>query len=235
MWQALREELHPAGAEVVTVALDSGGAEAAAKWIDRAAPRHPSLIDESHLTAELFGFVNVPSAVWIDETQTLVRPAHAAHVRRSSFEDAEVPEGLGRITEMLREVKKIRRTDPEVYVAAVRDWVQRGADSPYALAPDEVVERSRPRPPGHAEAAACFELGRWLWDAGRRQEAVAWFRQAHRLQPDNWAYKRQAWSLATTAPGEDTDLIQGPTDLYEGNWLDDVRAAGAENYYEPFD
>ena len=29
--------------------------------------------------------------------------------------------------------------------------------------------------------------------------------------------------------------MQGPTELYEGNWLDDVRAAGAENYYEPFD
>jgi hypothetical protein len=29
--------------------------------------------------------------------------------------------------------------------------------------------------------------------------------------------------------------MQGPTDLYEGNWLDDVRAIGAEHYYEPWD
>ena len=54
-----------------------------------------------------------------------------------------------------------------------------------------------------------------------------WWREAHRLYPSNWTYKRQsnwtykrqAWSLATTKPGEASDLIQEPTDLYEGNWI----------------
>jgi hypothetical protein len=97
------------------------------------------------------------------------------------------------------------------------------------------VARSRPRPPQHAEAAAAFELGQHLWRAGDEDAAVAWFRRAHRLQPDNWTYKRQAWTMATTPEGEPSDLIQGPNDLYEGNWLDDVRAVGAEHYYEPFE
>jgi hypothetical protein len=26
--------------------------------------------------------------------------------------------------------------------------------------------------------------------------------------------------------------MQGPTEQYEGSWLDDVRAVGAETYYE---
>lgn len=230
----MRTEIYPHGAEVVTVALDTGGAEAARPWIEKAQPQHPSLIDRAHVTDELFGFVNVPNAVWIDETGTIVRPAHAAHVRLSPLRSVEVPEGLGRIGEMLGEVKKIR-TNPEAYVAAIRDWVAHGSDSRFALSPDEVVQRSRPRPAAHAEAAAAFEFGQHLWRLDARDAAVGWFRRAHALQPDNWTYKRQAWTLATTAPGEPSDLIQGPTDLYEGNWLDDVRAVGAENYYEPFE
>ncbi|MDQ1396979.1 MAG: hypothetical protein QOG64_2238 [Acidimicrobiaceae bacterium] len=234
MWQELRRELHPQGVEIVTVALDTGGADAARPWIEAAQPEHPSLIDEAHVTDELFGFVNVPNAVWIDEDGMIVRPAHGAHVKKSPLREMEVPEGLGRIGEMLTEVKKIR-TDPDLYLEAVRDWAANGGASRFALAPDQVVERSRPRPPEHAEAAAAFELGQHLWRQGDRDAAVPWFRRAHALQPDNWTYKRQAWTLATTVPGEPSDLIQGPTDLYEGNWLDDVRGIGAENYYEPFE
>ncbi len=233
MWQELRTELHPRGAEVVTVALDTGGADAARPWIEAAQPEHPSLIDTAHVTDELFGFVNVPNAVWIDEQGVLVRPAHAAHVKHSPLRDMEVPEGLGRIGEMLTEVKKIR-TDVDTYRAAIDGWVEHGAASSYALSPDEVVARSQARPPEHAEAAACFALAQHLWRAGEPDAAVAWFREAHRLHPENWTYKRQAWTFATTAPGEPSDLVQGPNDVYEGNWLDDVRAVGAEHYYEPF-
>jgi len=215
------------------VALDAGGAAAARPFIEAAAPDHPSLIDQTHVCDELFGFVNVPNAVWIDEDGVLVRPAHAAHIKRSPLRDMEVPEGLGRVGEILHEVKKIK-AEPELYRAAIVDWAEKGADSEYALSPDEVVARSRPRPADHAEAAAAFELAQHLWREGDRDAAVGWFRRAHELQPDNWTYKRQAWTFATTNEGEPSDLLQGPNDLFEGNWLDDVRAAGAENYYEPF-
>ena len=100
-----------------------------------------------------------------------------------------------------------------------------GADSRYALTPDEVVERSRPRPPEEAEAAAAFALGQHLHRTGRPDAAVRWFRASHRLAPDNWTYRRQAWTFAD--PG------QGPTEQYEGDWLSDVRRTGAENYYAP--
>lgn len=219
--------------EVVTVALDTGGAAAAKPWIDKAEPDHPSLIDEAHVTAELFGFVNVPNAVWIDEHQTLVRPAHAAHIKRSPLRDIEVPEGLGRLGDQLHEVKKIR-TNPDAYVEAIKDWAEHGDQSRNALTPDQVVARSRPRPPEHAEAAAAFELGQHLWRNGDQPRAVEWFKKAHALHPENWTYKRQAWTFATTKVGEPSDLIQGPNDLFESNWLDDVKAIGAENYYEPF-
>jgi tetratricopeptide (TPR) repeat protein len=236
VWQALRTELHPKGVEIVTVALDLGGAEAARPWIEKAMPEHPSLIDSAHVTDELFGFVNVPTSVWINDDGMLVRPAQPAQVRRSPRRDVEVPtEGLPeRIRQTLTEVKKIRDSSAR-YVAGLRDWADHGAASRVALDPDEVIARSRPRPPELAQAAASFELGQHLWRIGDQDAAVRWFREAHRLDPDNWTYKRQAWTLATTAPGQPSDLLQGPTDLYEGNWLADVQAAGAENYYQPLD
>lgn len=210
--------------------------DAARPFAQKAGPTHPTLIDATHRTDEAFGFVNVPNAVWIDEAGTIVRPAHAAHIRRSPLREMKVPDGLPpRIAETLHEVKKFRVTDAEQYRAAIDDWVANGSDSRWVLAPDEVVARSRPRPTEHAEAAAAFELAQHLWRDGHRSPAATWFRRAHELQPDNWTYKRQAWSLATTKPGEPTDLLQAPSDLFDTNWLDEVRRLGAENYYRPFD
>ena len=83
MWQELREELHPRGLEVVTVALDLKGVETAGRWIEAAAPRHPALIDRAHVVDELLGIVNVPSGVWIDEGGAIVRPAEPAVPRRA--------------------------------------------------------------------------------------------------------------------------------------------------------
>ena len=115
------------------------------------------------------------------------------------------------------------RIDPEGYVAALRDWVAHGSRSRYALDADEVLARSRPRPPEESRAAACFELGQHLHRTGHPEDAVRWFREAHRLAPDNWTYKRQAWTFA--------DPLQGPTSEYDSDWLSEVRKIGAESYY----
>ena len=207
------------------MALDTAGAEAAGPWIERAKVTHPALIDRAHLLDELLGIVNVPSGVWIDEHGVIVRPPEPAFPWRARQPSAELLAQLPPLmVEQLSEAQKIQ-IDPERYVGALRDWVEHGELSRYALSPDEVAARSRPRSNEHSEAAACFELGQHLERAGQAADAAGWFRQAHRLQPDNWTYKRQAWSLA--------DPMQGPTELYDSDWLTDVRELGAENYYPP--
>jgi hypothetical protein len=227
VWQELREELHPEGLEIVTVALDLRGAETAGRWIEAAAPRHPSLIDRGHLVDELLGVVNVPNGVWIDEGGMIVRPAEPAHPRRSPWRDAPLPENLDPYyAEVLTEARRIR-TEPERYVAALRDWVELGPASRYALGPGEVLARSGGRDRDRSLAAAHFELAQRLWLDGREADAVPHFRQARRLQPANWTYKRQAWALA--------NRHQAPTGQFEGDWLSDVREIGAENYYPKLD
>ena len=228
MWQELRTELHPKGLEVVTVALDVGGEQAAGPWIDYAKPAHPSLIDEAHLLDELLGVVNVPSGIWVDEQGTIVRPPEPAFPGRAVIAELPIPkEAPPRAAEMMQEAAKMR-IDPAGYLAALRDWADNGSSSRYVLEPDEVVARSTPRPPECSRAAACFELGQHLHRAGHADDAVAWFREAHRLQPDNWTYKRQAWEFVDP-------ILQGPSEQYDGDWLSDVRKIGAENYYPPVD
>jgi hypothetical protein len=216
---------------VVTVALDVEPAHTHG-WIDAASPTHPSLIDTMHVTGDLFGFLNIPMAVWIDETGTIVRPAESASIERSPLRDMDIPEGLPeRMDKMFREVKKIPDHALE-YRAAIVDWVTNGAASTFALSPEEVVTRSRPRGQDEARAAACFELGEYLRRTVGHEAAVPWWREAHRLFPDNWTYKRQAWTLVTTPEGAtENDLMQGPNDVYAGNWLDDVMAGGGGERY----
>jgi tetratricopeptide (TPR) repeat protein len=208
---------------VVTVALDTGGAEAAGPWIDRAKRTHPSLIDAAHVLDELLGVVNVPSGVWIDERGMIVRPPEPAFPWRPRQPSEELLAQLPPIAaEQLREAQKIQ-IEPEEYLEALRDWVRNGARSRYALSPDDVVARSGNRDLDRSQAAASFELAQHLQRAGDTDDAVHWFREAHRLAPENWTYKRQAWSLA--------DPLQGPTDSYESDWLTEVRKLGPEKYY----
>jgi hypothetical protein len=227
VWQELRSELHPQGLEIVTVALDTGGAEAATRWIARARPEHPALIDQAHQLDELFGVVNVPSGVWIDEDGLIVRPPETAFPRRPEFSGRPIPaDATPEAAARIAEVRKLR-VEADLYVAALRDWVSHGAASRYALSPDEVIARSRPRPVEEAEAAAHFALGQHLHRLGRPRDAVSNFQAALRLQPENWTYKRQAWNLADQTP----DLGKP----YEGDWFSEVRKIGAENYYPKLD
>ena len=228
VWRLLRTDLHPKGLEIVTVALDLE-IDAARSWIERSGAEHPQLVDTAHKLDELLGIVNVPTALWVDEEGMIVRPPHTAAVERYDFSKLKAPEGLpddldAHIRDMLEQVKRIPRFDADHYVEALRDWVEHGASSRYALAPDEVVGGSAPRSRAVAEAAAEFDLGQYLHHAGNVEDARTHFRAAHRLQPENWTYKRNAWELVS--PG-----IQGPTEFYDGDWLADIKAAGPENYY----
>ncbi len=230
----MRTELAPQGFELLSVAMDTGGAEAAAPFADGV--DFPVVVDSAHVLGELFGVVNVPSGIWIDEQGVVVRPPETAYPARPSFgsidvDDPEVQERIGpaavaRIRMVKPELAKMR-IEPEAYVAALRDWVTHGSASRYALSADEVLERSRPRPPEQSEAAAAFALGEHLHRTGQPEASVRWFRESHRLQPDNWTYRRQAWTLV--------DPRQGPTEQYDGDWLSDVQREGAENYYPPLE
>jgi hypothetical protein len=227
----------------VTVCLDSLGAEAARPLIERAKPEHPSLIDVAHVVDERFGVVNIPNSLWIDEAGTIVRPAEPAWPdvpEPGGAADAPAEQPPGRMGEMMAAASQIV-SDRAQYVAALRDWVEKGAASEFALSPEEVIARSGRRGVEEATAAAEFELAQHLFRAGDLAAARPHFREAHRLQPDNWTYKRQAWSIEPSAvEGPLERFWQGPLPgkeaewAYEGDWVTDATANGPANYYPRF-
>jgi len=209
----LRSEVHPLGVEIVTVCLEIGGADVAGPFVDRAQPQHPALIDTAHQLDAKFGVVNIPGGTWIDERGTIVRPAEPAWPGPAAQPAARPDAGVDARQQHVRELVADRIVSHrERYANAVGDWAANGAASRFALSPEEVVARSQPRPPEVAQAAAHFELAEHLWNAGQRDGAITHFRAAHRLQPDNWTYKRQAWSLISveTQPGPRARFQQWP-------------------------
>jgi len=245
----LRKELHPQGVEVVTVSLELSGPQASRAYIEAAHPEHPSLLDPTHQMDTLFGVVNIPSVVWIDEQGWIVRPAEpgwpgarqARPTREGSRPRLGRAKGAPRPPAGALDPNAVLGTgqDRAAYPDAVRDWAHKGSDSEYALAPDEVVARSQPRPRTTSAAAAHFELATHLWRAGRRDLAIAHFKQCHHLQPDNWTYKRQAWSLVGNdrAGGEYGRFVQAPIEGEEDDWpfdsdfSSDLSLLGEGEYY----
>jgi hypothetical protein len=225
---------------VLAVAFDSGGPAAVRDFIrppklvppmfqfmgwdqamaERAAPpTYPCLIDERHALGELFGIVNVPTAVWIDEAGVIVRPPEAPGAtdafRSMNFATREVP----------AERAADRQLRRQVYVAALRDWIERGPDSRHALAPDEVRRRMRGVAPSDSLAAAQFRLGVWLAQRGDRDAAVRAIEIAVSLAPESWRFRRQ--KIVLSDPALLGQLASTP------EFWQAVQALGDRYYYPP--
>lgn len=171
---------------VVAVAEESRGAEHARPWIEQANAEYWCLIDSEHRVADLYGMVNVPQAVWIDEAGRIVRPPETAgstdHFRR-----------MDRTTRTLApELAAAREAARRDYIDAVRDWVLTGR---HALPADAARERLPHTTPEIAVAQAHFRLGVWLRAHGRGMEADVHLAEASRLHPDSWNMWRQAADL----------------------------------------
>lgn len=233
---------------VVAVAEDAGGAETAGPWIrpshmaeqypqpvldlmgwdaqawaNAAPPEYPCLIDQRHRVAQLYGFVNVPTAVWIDEDGRIVRPPEPAGVTEA-FKAIDLA-----TFSMPPDAIETGARHRNRYFDAVRDWVRRGAQSPAALSPDEVLRRlgTEARWGDPARAGAHFRLAEALYRRKDPDAAQLHFAEAARLWPENWAYQRQARQLSD--PATVGELDAGP-DFWRS-----LEARGEGAFYPPVD
>ena len=180
-----------------------------------AAPAYPCLIDENHRIADLYGMINVPAAVWINEDGKIVRPPDNAGA-------CDAFRTMDRTTfKMEKEAAAEARDNRRAYIAALRDWIENDAGSKYVIADDELLMRLSGPDPASQLAAAGFRLGLVLNRLGRNREAQSQFAEAQRLSPENWSYKRQVWELEQ--PGK----AAGP------EFWSAVDALGDKHYYPP--
>ena len=244
MWQVIYEELRDDGLEIIAVAFDAAGAAAVAGkiraadiserpavlaslmgwapdlWARQSPPTYPCLIDENHTVADLYGMVNVPQAVWIDEQGRIVRPAESAGV-------IDMAKYMNRETfELPADVAENGVQARNSYIYALRDWVRNGSDSVFALSPGEVKRRLRGPDENAVLAATHVKLGRHLFAHNALDAAKRHFAEASRLAPDSWNYRRQSMMLDPESVGE---LNAGP-DFWAA-----VDALGDADYYPPAD
>ena len=203
------------------MAQDTGGVKDAGPWIDplkyaESKPDLPKeslerarqigpltytvLIDEKHLVSKLYNMVNVPTGVWINEQGRIVRPNEVAFV-----DDR---------------FKNFSGLDSAPYLNALKDWAEKGDRSPYVMNEERLREKLAAGDPSIALASAEFGLGEQLYKTGHTTEAIPHFKEAQRLNPRSWNYKRQAWALSDakrdygTSFKEEVDKIGGSKVYY---------------------
>ncbi len=172
----------------------------AGPWITKANPEFTVLIDQDHLVTKLYGLVNVPTGIWINEQGKIVRPGEVAFIddRYKSFSHLE----------------------SATYVNAIRDWIENGARSQFVMTDTELKSRLTPESPDRLLADAEFSLAEFIYRAGNPDAAVPHFKEAQRLAPDNWNYKRQAY-LVSSNPERD----------YGTTFAKEVQKLGDKPYY----
>ncbi len=160
----------------MAVALDDSVA-AAVEWVHAADPRpaFPLLLDREHLLAELYGIVNIPSVVWIDEDDRIVRAPVIAPA-----------------DDMFRDFTHI---DSSVHHDQLRAWVRTGAIP--AKAPREQVVL-----PTDDEQLARLErrVGAFLTRSGAPERAELHFERAAELAPMDWTIRRGTMPLRGEDP-----------------------------------
>jgi len=186
---------------IVSIAEDTGGVKDAGPWIAAAKPEYTALIDDKHLVTHLYNMVNVPTAVWINEQGRIVRPNEVAYVDNR--------------------YKAMHGIDAAPYLDAIRDWVANGDRSEYVMTEAQLQDRLKPQSPDRAMADAEFALGEYLYKQGNGSDAIPHFKEAQRLAPDNWNYKRQAWALSDAERD------------YGTSFMKEVQKLGGKPYYEP--
>jgi len=211
VWQATFAKLKKQGFMIVAVAEDSGGAERARPWIEAAHAEYLCLIDTEHRVSDLYGLVNVPQAVWIDERGLIVRPPEnpgwTDEWRHNAAALAQMPpeerKTRGRL--MTPEQTAARDAGRLAYMAALEDWVQSGR---HELAHDAARRALPPHTAEIALAQAHFRLGVWLRRNGRDAEGDRHLAQASRLHPESWTIWRQGAELAQAGGASGTEFLK---------------------------
>jgi peroxiredoxin len=175
-WQAQHAALSGHGLTVITVSQDAKAADAA-PFIEAASPRHPALLDPDHIVSHLYGLINVPTVIWIDEAGRIARPPRVEHAtNRFSF-----AHGL----------------DCEPHLAALRRWAETGETD---FAADQMRRSTMPASFAEQQARAHHALAWHLYQVGAAEDASAHWREAIQLSPFDWTIRRGSMWLRGENP-----------------------------------
>lgn len=162
-WQQLQDELADTGLKLFSVALDADP-EDSRPWIEAARPSYPVAVDTAHVTAERYGITNVPSVVWVDEQDNIVKPPTIAPGDDQFVEFTQI--------------------ESQQHHDRLRAWVRHG-ELPQS-AKVEPTERTDDEQRALAERRIAAHLQR----RGRTEAARAHLQAAQDLAPWDWTVRR---------------------------------------------
>ena len=162
-WDVVQRELADEGLRIFSVALDADP-EHARPWIDAGRPSYPVAVDTAHVTAERYGITNVPSVVWVDEEDRVVKPPTVAP-------------GDDQFAEFTQ-IDSARHHD------ALRAWVRQG------VLPDSAARPAEERTDDGQRALALRRLAAYAVRTGRPEAAGENLARAKELAPWDWTVRR---------------------------------------------
>lgn len=182
VWQDIYEQLNDPNFEIISVAEDSEGPAVAKKWFTDANITYKGVVDPTHKISTLFGWVNVPTAAWIDETGKIVRVNEAAYAAEHTVPTERKPYTFG----------------GTLFGEATVDWVKNGLGEHLKQATDKLSANTRSQSEEDLLADAYFKLGLYFKGVGATQDAQKYLEKAMALAPHNWNIHRQSWTFKGT-------------------------------------
>lgn len=190
VWQSIYQELNDPNFVIISAAQDTGGEAVAGPIFDAAGAEYVQIVDVNHTISNVFNFVNVPSAAWIDENGKIVRIDEGTYAKTHPFGG----------------------TDD--YAPAVKDWVRKGAESEYVQSAATVTGNIRNRTADEEKAEPTFRLGNFFREKGRGEKADYYWAQARNLNPDSINFFRQ--DLTLSAEGSSGESFRNYVKDYVG-------------------
>ena len=167
----MHDELQAQNFTIVSLALDE--ADAAREWVDAADPTYPVFVDPDHVIAERLAIFNVPTIVWIDEDDRIVRAPVMAPV-----DDL---------------FKEFTHVDSSVHHDQLRAWVRRRNVAALRSRDASARPGTRPRPsssraPNAGSAPTCTATDTTIGPGCTSRAAVE-------LAPMDWTIRRGTMPL----------------------------------------
>jgi thiol-disulfide isomerase/thioredoxin len=167
-WKELADELRADGLDVVTVAMDDDP-ESVRPWTQDGLT---TVVDAQHRLSDVFGVVQVPATVWLDEQGRVVKPPTIAPGDDRWQEWTKVESGR--------------------HHEALRHWVRTGETPSVEGAPaDDLALRT---------ARAERRLAAWLHRNGHEEQAERHFAAAVDLAPLDFTIRRASMPLRGQDP-----------------------------------
>lgn len=176
IWQSLYEEYKDNNFVVMTIAQDAVNADAL-PFIGIAKPQHPALIDNDHIVSRRYGFINVPTVIWIDEDGKIARPPRVEHgSNKYAF---------------------VHKLDCEPHLQALKHWIATGETD---FSAQQTAEQIVPPTFDEQLARAEHALAWYLHQQGHADAAKKHWDKAIALSPNDWTIRRGSMRLRGEDP-----------------------------------